>query len=173
MFAVFMAMWLGCTDKVSECTGGDGDCTGSPEPDCWADVPPQVAIGQGQGSEFNTLVTGATVGLDVAPQGGFGVSVRLQTVGLRADDIVDVLLETEIDGVLSGSFLNEGSTLYCQEDGSGLVWGIVVGFDPEVFSSNDDLLALSGQVATLRVTVFDAEGHEGTETVDVQIEVGG
>jgi hypothetical protein len=172
MLALFLAMWLGCSGKDAGCPAADPDCTGEPAADCWADVPPEVAIGQGQGAEFSPLGTGATVGLDVAPQGGFGISVRLQTAGLLADDIVDVLLVTELDGEQSGSFLNEGSTLYCQEDGSGLLWGVVVGFDPDVFSSNDDLLALSGQTATLRVTVYDAEGREATGVVDVKIEVG-
>jgi hypothetical protein len=142
--------------------------------DCDGGGSQSVEIGTGAGSEFNALSDGDTVSLVVAPQGGFGVSVRAQTTGLKADDLVDVLLVTEIDGVQSGDYLNESVQLYCQEDsGSGLLWGVVVGFDPDTFTSNDDLLALNGLAVDLVVTIYDANGDEKTGRVTTIIEVGG
>jgi hypothetical protein len=133
----------------------------------------KVTIGTGAGSEFYVIEDGDTVGLDVAPQGGFGVSVRAMTTGLKADDIVDVNLVTEIDGVQSGQFLSEGVQLYCQEDGTGLLWGVVVGFDADLFATNDDLLALNGQEAVLIVEITDANGETYGGQVTTIVEVGG
>jgi hypothetical protein len=86
---------------------------------------------------------------------------------------VDVNLITEVDGVQSGQFLNEGVQLYCQEDGTGLLWGVVVGFDSELFATNDDLLALNGQEAVLVVEITDADGEMSQGRVTTRIEVGG
>ena len=155
---------IGCTGPQADDSGTLYDCLGSDDP--------SLTLGQGQGDAFEVIEEGSVVGLDVAPQGGFGVSVRARTTGLVADDLVDVLLVTKLDGELSGSFLNENTQLLCQDDGAGLLWGVVVGFDPDTFASNDDLLALNGQVATLVVTATDSEGDAAVGTVNVQLEVG-
>jgi hypothetical protein len=166
-FAASLA--FGCSAKGADT--GDGDST---SPNCAGTGDKSVAIGTGAGAEFNVLSDGDTAGLVVAPQGGFGVSIRAQTSGLKADDLVDVLLVTEIDGVQSGEYLNQDVQLYCQEDsGKGLLWGVVVGFDPDTFTSNDDLLALDGQEVDLVVTIQDADGDSETGRVTTLIEVGG
>ena len=152
---------------------GAQDDTQTTGPSCDGSGSQSVVIGTGAGAEFYPLEDGDTVGLDVAPQGGFGVSVRALTTGLKAGDIVDVNLITEIDGVQSGQFLNEGVQLYCQEDGTGLLWGVVVGFDADVFASNDDLLALNGEEAVLIVEVTDADGEMSGGRVSTVVEVGG
>ena len=134
------SLMMACSNKGTD-TGAINNIVNG----CDSSGEKSVTIGTGAGSDFNPLMDGDSVSLVVAPQGGFGVSVRAQTTGLKADDIVDVLLVTEIDGVQSGDFLNQGVQLYCQEEsGNGLLWGVVVGFDPDTFTSNDDLLALNG-----------------------------
>jgi hypothetical protein len=140
---------------------------------CAGEGSTSVQLGTGAGSEFSPIEDGSKVGLDVAPQGGFGVSVRAKTTGLVADDSVSVLLEPYIDGESAGSFLNEAVQLYCQDDGGGLLWGVVVGFDPDTFPTNDDLLALNGELVELVVTITDSSGEVGTGSVTVEIEVGG
>ncbi|MGB0638593.1 MAG: hypothetical protein ACPGTU_04625 [Myxococcota bacterium] len=163
------SMMIACSSKEND-TGQ----TKNVGPSCDGGGTTSVEIGTGAGAEFNPLSDGDTVSLVVAPQGGFGVSVRAQTSGLKADDLVDVLLVTEIDGVQSGEYLNESVQLYCQEDsGNGLLWGVVVGFDPDTFASNDDLLALNGVAVDLVVTVYDANGGEETGRVTTIVEVGG
>lgn len=146
--------------------------TGCPgEEDCLSDEDPALVLGQGAGSEFSPFESGDGVTLDVAPQGGFGVSVRASTVGVLVGN-VDVLLEVELDGANVGSFLSRGVPLFCQEDGTGLLWGVVVGFDRNVYSSNDDLLALNDEVVDLVVTVTDQEGTSAEGRASVTIEVG-
>ena len=71
-----------------------------------------------------------------------------------------------------GSFLNETVEVYCQEDGKGLLWDVAVGFDPEIYSTNDDLLSLNGEAVMLLVEATDADGRISSGTVDVVIEVG-
>ncbi len=137
-----------------------------------------LEVGFGVGDEFQVYEDGALVGLDVAPQGGFGVPVRARTKGLRTIDgdlphaTSSVLLDTYIDGELAGSFLNETVEVYCQDDGSGLIWGVVVGFDPEIYATNEDLLQLDGQEVMLLVRAMDPEGRTAEGTVDVVISVG-
>ena len=153
--------------------GGVQDDTQATGPSCDGTGTPSVIIGTGAGADFYPLEDGDSVGLDVAPQGGFGVSVRALTTGLKSNDRVDANLITEIDGVQSGQFLNEGMQLYCQEDGTGLLWGVVVGFDGELFATNDDLLALNGQEAVLVIEITDANGETSEGRVTTRIEVGG
>ena len=152
-------LWLvACGDK--------GEETGVEVLSCTSSDDASLTIGFGVGEDFTAYETESVVGLSVAPQGGFGVAVRASTSGL-ADGEVSVLLETVIDGELVGSFLNESVTLYCQDDGSGLLWGVVVGFDPEIYSSNDDLLSLDGEVVDLVVTATDTTGNSATGTTPV------
>jgi len=140
---------------------------------CEGDGEPSVQLGIGAGSEFVPIENGMKVGLDVAPQGGFGVSVRAKTTGLRADASVSVLLEPYIEEELSGTFLNEAVQLYCQDDGSGLLWGVVVGFDEDTFPTTDALLELNGELVDLLVVVTDSNGTVGEGLATVEIEVGG
>ena len=63
--------------------------------------------------------------------------------------------------------------MYCQDDGTGLLWGVVVGFDADLFATNDDLLALNGQEAVLILEITDVEGEMSEGRVTTLIEVGG
>jgi hypothetical protein len=155
-------------------------CTDGPDKDkspiellCEGEGEPSVELGIGAGSEFVPIEDGMRVGLDVAPQGGFGVSVRAKTTGLKADATVSVLLEPYIDDAIAGSFLNEAVQLYCQDDGSGLLWGVVVGFDEDTFPTTDALLDLHGAMVDLSVVVTDSTGEVGSGEARVEIEVGG
>jgi len=139
---------------------------------CAGEGASSVALGTGAGEEFIPFADGDVVGMVSAPQGGFGVDVRASTTGLVADDAVRVLLETVIDGEVNGSFLNESVQLYCQDDGSGLLWGVVVGFDSSKYKTNDDLLELDGQVVDLVVTVTDVVGNSESGVSTVEIAVG-
>jgi hypothetical protein len=51
------------------------------------------------------------------------------------------------------------------------VWGITVGFDPDEFSTNTDLIELDGKAIDLSVTVTDDNGDSctGEHTVSVQV----
>jgi hypothetical protein len=159
---------------VFACSDGDkdDDTSTASGPNCDGTGDLGLTIGTGAGDVFNEVTEGAVVGLDIAPQGGFGVSIRAKTTGLKADDLVDILLVTEMNEVQVGSFLNEQGTLYCQDDGHGLIWGVVVGFDPTTWETNNDLLGLNGEIVDLVVTAFDTEGDEVTGRVSVEIEVG-
>ena len=159
-----------CLSLLGACSN-DGEDTGPVDP-CADLGSPSLVLGTGAGGEFNTISPGDALGLAAAPQGGFGVPVRARTTGLVADAPVDVLLETEIDGVLTGTFLNEGVQLYCQEDGTGMLWSITVGFDPATYATNDDLLALDGQEVNLVVEADDGQGHTAVGEVLVVISVG-
>jgi hypothetical protein len=62
--------------------------------------------------------------------------------------------------------------LYCQEDGSGLLWGVAVGFDPAIYPTTTDLLALDGGDVELIVTATDSEGDTAEGRVTVELSVG-
>ena len=163
-----LALSVACTDRAPIDTDSGGDSAG-PVYSCEGGVDdPTASLGTGSGATFVPLEDGQQVTLEVAPQGGMGVAVRVITTGLQADAPVDVLLDTEIDGELSASFLNEAITLYCQDDGRGMLWGVNVGFSAEDYPTSD-FSALFGQVADLVVTVTDQEGRSvtGRSTVEV------
>lgn len=162
-----------CLTLLSLVACGDkGEETGTEEPSCTSTSDASLTIGYGVGEDFTPYESESVVSLSVAPQGGFGVAVRASTSGLAAGEVA-VLLETVIDDELAGSFLNESVTLYCQDDGSGLLWGVVVGFDAATYSSNDDLLSLDGEVVDLVVTATDTQGNSAVGTILVTINVGG
>ena len=142
-------------------------------PSCKGNGPKNVTIGQGSGSAFYPLESGAAVGLDIAPQGGFGVSVRAETTGLKADDLVDVNLITELAGEQTGEFLNEGVQLYCQESGNGLLWGVVVGFDRFQFPNIDDLINFDRELGTRVGGITDIDSDYAEGRVEVIVEVSG
>lgn len=142
---------------------------------CEGDEAPMVLIGQGVGGAFVELEDAQEVTLSVAPQGGFGVPVVVQTQGLVAGDDVQsrVVLEPRQGAEILGTFETR-APLQCRSDGAGgNVVGVVVGFDPDRYRSNDDLLALDGQVVELHITVTDREGRVGVGVKPVTIRVGG
>jgi len=173
-FSILPLLLLGCSQSKD-----DKEDTGlSPEVRCGGQGAPSLEVGYGSGAEFWAYESGSEVGLAPAPQGGFGVWVRAKTTGILAAEgdvphaTTAVLLETLIDGVVVGSFLNETVEVYCQADGTGLLWDVAVGFDPEDYATNDDLIALDGQEVQLFVEATDANGEAATGIVDVVIAVG-
>ncbi len=134
-----------------------------------------LSLGSGVGGAFQPFQDGQAVGLDVAPQGGFGVSTLLLTTGMLAGDEeeVEVQLDTRIDGDLTGSFLLEGAALLCRSDGQGgMISGVVVGFDPDVYRTDDDLLLLNGQNVSLDVTITDTQGRTASAQQPVMVVIG-
>lgn len=153
-------------------------CPGPEENDlCDAQSDPVVVLGQGVGGAFEPLAEGQVVGLDIAPQGGFGVSVLIRTEGLIANgsEAATAQMNIEIDGEIEGEFLLEPAPLLCQADGSGgrISVGTVVGLDPDVWATNDDLIVLNGKQATLDVTVTDEDGNHASVRRVVTISAGG
>jgi len=168
---LFLVLLSGCAPEPPDKSGGGSPEEVSCDPADHSEI--ALIIGTGQGSEFTPIEEGSLVTLDVAPQGGYGVSVRAKTAGLNTEEAVDVLLETALEGNESGSFVNEGTNLYCQDDGMGLLWGVVVGFDPDTFPTPDALIALDGGEALLIVEATDVDGESARGEVLVTIEVGG
>ncbi len=182
-----MARWIlmGLALSMAACSGDD-DMTGDTGPTlsdeefmCMGELgDAEVLIGEGIGGAFEELADGAQVGLEIAPQGGFGVSVSVRTTGLKGDALAFVTVRTEIDGVESASFTFEQDgeptqQLFCQDDGrSALGAGIAVGFDKNDYTQ-DNLTDLDGVVADLIVEVTDERGVTATGSKTVTIEVGG
>ena len=170
-FTLWICLSVACSSDKDSGIDIEAACSGGGETD--------LTIGFGAGGAFNEFEQGAAVGLSPAPQGGFGVWVRAKTSGIKAmaEDgsphaTSQVLLETYIEGQLVGSFLNESVEVYCQDDGAGLLWDVAVGFDPEQYSTNEDLLSLEGQETELRVLATDEDGNTAEGRIDVVIALG-
>ncbi len=162
---------------LSVVMAGCGDDGGGGGDDLCGSLPtPTATLGQGVGGAFVAYEDLEEVGLAVAPQGGFGVTVIIRTAGLIAADglSADIQLNVEDSGQVVGEFLQENTALACRgKDIGGEVRGVVVGFDPAVYKSTDDLLALDGQVVDLVVTVTANNGESATVRQAVTIRVGG
>lgn len=136
---------------------------------------PTLTIGYGVAGDFIPYVDGEVVSMTTAPQGGFGVPIRASTDGLfcgtdsQPNAPFSALLESRIDGEVSASFLNDTAVLYCQEDGTGLVWDLVVGFDSQEYNDVDALVSLHGQEVELYVVGTDYEGASAEQTLLVEI----
>lgn len=140
-------------------------------------MPPSIAsLGEGVGSAFVPYDDLQEVGLAVAPQGGFGVTVLIRTEGLLAGEglSADVQLNVEMDGAPAGEFLLEDAVFACpNKEVGGEIRGVVVGFDPDMYKTNDDLIALDGQEVDLVVTVTATDGETATVRKPLKIRVGG
>ena len=137
---------------------------------------PVAFLGNGVGGAFVEYQDGQQVSLDVAPQGGFGVTVIVRTNGISAGggQTADVQLDVEMDGQNVGTFLQENTALSCRgEETGGEVRGVVVGFDPQVYKTNDDLLTLNGEEVDLVVTVTNDADEAVTVRKSVTVVVGG
>jgi hypothetical protein len=137
---------------------------------------PSIELGQGVGGAFVPLEDLQLVGLESAPQGGFGVKTLIATRGLLAgdEDLASVQLDVLIDGSLAGTFLLDQTQLLCRgASEGGLVSDVVAGFDEDLYSSLDELLQLDQQVVDLDVTVTDSEGNSAATIHSVIINVAG
>lgn len=167
--------WLGTGALLlatAACEPGNGD-DGGPDP-CASNAEPSVVLGKGVGGAFTPYEAAESVQLDVAPQGGFGVTVVISTEGLAAGSgvMADIQMDVEIEGENHGAFLLQGAALLCEEDVGGRFDGAVVGFDTDRYSSFDDLLGLDGQLVELVVTVHDEAGESATARQQVTLDVG-
>jgi hypothetical protein len=147
-----------------------------PQPDgpCQPNDAPSAELGRGVGGEFVELSEGADVPIAVAPQGGFGVNVSVRSVGLRAADysFVTADLETRLAGESIGQYTLHQQPLLCAADG-GRLTGVVVGFDPDRYKSDDALVALEGQTVELQVNLTDDTGATARASQSVVVHVGG
>ncbi len=137
---------------------------------------PTIELGQGVGGAFIPLEDEQLVGLEAAPQGGFGVKTLIATYGLSAGDeaIASVQLDVLIEDTLAGTFLLDQTSLLCRGAAEGgLVSDVVVGFDQDTYSTPDDLLLLDQQLVELDVTVIDSEGNSAGALQSVIINAGG
>ncbi len=137
---------------------------------------PTATLGKGVGSAFIPYEDNEEVGITPASQGGFGVPVLVRTTGLVASSstVADIQLNVEENGTVVGEFLQENTGISCRgDDIGGEVRGVVVGFDPSVYATNDDLLALDGTTVELVVTVISDGGETATARKPVVIRVGG
>lgn len=156
---------------VGACEPVLGPDAGAPA-GCTAGDAPKVELGHGVGGAFVSFTDGESVGVTVAPQGGYGVPVQARTSGLEAneDSRATVHVATEIAGEDAGQFILYQQPLPC--DGArGVLTAIVVGLDPTRYGSNDALSALDGTLATLIVDVVDGNdvaGH-GEQLVTLQV----
>ncbi|MCP4810147.1 MAG: hypothetical protein GY913_24540 [Proteobacteria bacterium] len=136
---------------------------------------PTLTIGYGVAGDFIPYVEGEVVTMTTAPQGGFGVPIRASTTDLfcgtdeQPNAPFEVLLETRIDGEVSASFVNDTAVLYCQDDETGLVWDLVVGFDSSVYNDVDALVSLHGQEVEMYVVGTDFYGDSAEATLLVEI----
>lgn len=168
-----MRWWIiGFSAASVACTGGEQ------EDRCGSELAPAVELGQGVGGAFAPFTTEAPVSLDIAPQGGFGVTAQVQTIGMLSGPAT-VTVRTEIDGAPSGEFTFEDDQgnptlqIFCRDDGRGTLGsGVAVGFDPDTYTQ-DNLTDLDGQVADLVVDVVDGTGEMASGRATVTILVGG
>ena len=144
--------------------------TGCPGRACESDATPEIILGQGASSAFEPFADGQEVPLTFAPQGGMGISVRALTTGLSTEQDVELILSTEIGGEQTGLFETTG-IFTCQEDGHGLLWGQVVGFDADLYPDIDDLLTLDGERVDVVITATDDRGRtaEGRATITLMV----
>jgi hypothetical protein len=168
-----------CVVALAACTDNSETDTDTDAPLCGNEDSPTIELGRGVGGAFEPFADQQMVGLEVAPQGGFGVGVQIRTEGLQGDAPVTVTVRTSVDGVVGGefTFINDDGVptqnLFCRDDGFGALGaGITVGFDKEAWTQ-DNLTDLDGKVSDLIVEITDESGTTATGTSTVLITVGG
>lgn len=135
---------------------------------------PEVMLGSGVGGQFSAFIDNEEVGLVVAPQGGFGVQTVIRTHGLAAGNgtLATATLDVTVDDQQAGTFTVD-APLQCSDGIGGQIFGQVVGFDPAVYQTNDDLLNLDGSIVILEVSVTDENGNTAEAVQPVTVRVGG
>ncbi|MCB9760932.1 MAG: hypothetical protein H6739_13925 [Alphaproteobacteria bacterium] len=138
---------------------------------CAGEGPVEMTLGPGTGDGFTPFVEGEEVDIAIAPQGGYGIEVRASTLGLLTNRRVQVTVSSYWGDETTGTFLWGAQPLYCMEDGAGLMWGVVVPFDPELFPTVEDLAVLDGERVTLELVAVDEEGDQAVGQVEVIVRV--
>lgn len=134
---------------------------------------PSAVIGKSAGTNFVAFAADEEVSLDVAPQGGYGVKVAIQTFALLADNPTDVDLIVEYEGDELGRFTQTNHPLFCNAGNFGLLNDLVVGFSEEDFPELSDLAEFDGKIVDLVVEVRDQEGNAANASWPVTINFGG
>lgn len=147
-------------------------CPAGPVDPCAAADDSFIVLGDASSGGFSAFEDGQTIGVVAAPQGGFGVPLLVRTHGLTAASgaKADVRLVVEFEGERVGDFVLAGAALLCREQG-GLIAGVVAGFDPEEFTSSEDLDVLDGEQVILDVSVTGSTGREASVRQPVTISV--
>lgn len=160
-------VYLFCVSLLLSCSTTEETAT-SQTGGCDANATAALRIGHSLFGEFAEYATHEEATLVAAPQGGFGVAIYIETEGLVTDAEVQLTLDVLYQGELYGSFFSE-QQLFCQENGYGMLWDVVVGFDAEQFPTTDDLLAFNGEVVSLQVSAVDKAGTSTSTNVDLTI----
>ncbi len=143
-------------------------CELTPEQLCAGRGPVSLELGPRDTEDFEAFSEGDAAELMEPPQGGLGLAWRGRSLGLVGNDLVDLEMETEIDGDVVGDFVAEDWLIYCQDDGASLIWGTATPVDEELFPDSG---VLDGVEAILRVRATDVEGDVAEAEVGVVIEV--
>ncbi|MBX7080126.1 MAG: hypothetical protein K1X88_13100 [Nannocystaceae bacterium] len=147
---------LGCADP-SACEHGDE---------------PRVELGRPSDGAFVPLREHEVLAIADAPQGGYGVPVRVRTRGLSASNRSTATIEMamELQGAAAGTFTLQGYPLLCEgADAGGSVGVQVVPLDPARFGTPDAIADLDGEAAVLSVTITDDTGENATATAIVEL----
>ena len=142
-------------------------CNYTPEELCAGKGPTSLELGGGESEGFEAFQPGDDAEIMVPPQGGYGLRLRARTLGLVTNNVLDLEMETEVDGELIGEFTAEEIFVYCQDDGSGLLWGTATPIDEAIFPSEEDLVVLDGAEAIMRVTATDVQGDSASSEATV------
>ncbi|MBC8070300.1 MAG: hypothetical protein IAG13_18350 [Deltaproteobacteria bacterium] len=157
--AVVLAGLLGCSASSGACEGDDA---------------PSLELGHRESGAWVPIADGDTLAIADAPQGGFGVPLRVRSRGLAAGNerSADIVLELARAGVEAGHFEIPGYPLLCESDDVGGTLGVqVVPLDPERFVDDADLEPLAGRTAELFVQVTDDGGRVAEASVEVVLEL--
>jgi len=142
-------------------------CEYTPEQLCAGKGPTSLELGSREAETFEPFAEGDEAEIMTPPQGGYGLGFRARTLGLVTNNVVDLDMETTVSGESLGQFVAEDWFVYCQEDGSGLLWGTATPIDEALFPDDEDLAELDGEEAVMSVTATDSQGDTASGTATV------
>ena len=137
----------GCADEAVEV-----------EPCTAISANPTFTLGTWTDDVFTAYEPGVELSLVLAPQGGLGVEVEAQSVGLGEGPFT-LTLDTEVDGENTGSHENPAGPAFCQDDGTGLFTPQIVGFFAILYKTEADIASLRDHTVELVVTATDDDGN--------------
>lgn len=142
----------------------------SPEQLCAGKGPVSMELGHGEGAEFEAFTADTENEIITPPQGGYGLTFRARTWGLVTNNVLSLDMSTLVDGESIGDFQVDDLLLYCQsDDGSGLLFGTATPIDEALFPQAEDLEALVGKQAVMRVQATDVQGDTATAEATVTL----